>query len=198
MKTDDPQQLRTKVRDAYSAAAERPEGGHPFPVGREFALSLGYPADVLTALPQASVDAFAGVSNISIVADIPAGSTVLDLGCGAGLDSLIAARHAGPNGKVFGIDFGEAMVSRAQRSASEARLRNVVFWLADAERLPLQNESIDVALINGIFNLNPARDMIFLELGRVMRPHGAVYVAELVLSGPLPSADQRSESNWFA
>ena len=197
MKIDDPQQLRSKIRDAYSAAAERPQGGNPFPVGREFALSLGYPADALASLPQASVAAFAGVSNISIFADIPAGSTVLDLGCGAGLDSLIAARRTGPKGVTLGIDFSEAMVSRAQRSASEARLRNVVSCVADAERLPLQNESIDVAMINGIFNLNPARNAIFRELARVMQPHGAVYVAELVLSGPLP-ADQRSESNWFA
>jgi arsenite methyltransferase len=200
MEIGDPQppQLRAKVRDAYSTAAQRPQGTHPFPVGRQFALEVGYPPEVLASLPQLSVDAFAGVSNISISADIPPGSTILDLGCGAGLDSLIAAHRTQPKGRVLGIDFSEAMIRRAKRSASEAGFRNVVFSLSDAERLPVRNESIDVALINGIFNLNPAREIIFRELARVMQPRGSVYVAELVLSDPLPAADQRSERNWFA
>jgi 2-polyprenyl-3-methyl-5-hydroxy-6-metoxy-1,4-benzoquinol methylase len=99
MKASD-QELRRRVRDAYSAAAVRPGDNHAFPVGRGFAESLGYPAGLLDTLPPVCVEAFAGVSNVAVSADIPPGSRVLDVGCGAGLDSFIAARRAGPAGCV--------------------------------------------------------------------------------------------------
>jgi SAM-dependent methyltransferase len=193
-----PQQLREKLRDAYSAAAEPPRESHVFPVGRQFAESLGYSRELLAALPSASVDAFAGVSNVSLFADIPEAKCVLDLGCGAGLDALIAAQRTGPKGKVIGVDFSEAMLGRARLSLGETGVSNVVFCRGDAESLPVQTDSIDVALVNGIFNLNPAREAIFRELARVVRTGGAVYVAELILSNPLPSDEEPSESDWFA
>jgi SAM-dependent methyltransferase len=191
-------QLREGVHRAYSAAADNPQAEHPFPVGRQFAESLGYSPEVLAGLPAAAVDAFAGVSNMAVLAEIPPGATVLDLGCGAGLDSLIAARQVGPMGQVVGIDFSEAMLQRARQAALETRIDNVVFRQADAEQLSLDDASIDVALVNGIFNLNPARDCIFRELARVMRPGGTVYSAEIILREPLPPEVQASETNWFA
>lgn len=191
-------ELRRKVRDAYSAAALYPGEMHAFPVGREFARSLGYPAPLLVEFPAASVEAFAGVSDVSLFAEIPKGSAILDLGCGAGLDSLIAANRTGPGGRVVGIDFGFSMLSRARHSAAEAGTSNVVFCQADAETLPLRDESIGIVLVNGIFNLNPARLSIFRELGRVVRRGGVVYSAELVLKEPLSLREQTSESNWFA
>ena len=191
-------ELRGKVHDAYSAAALRPEDRHAFPVGRRFAEGLGYPAGLLAGLPPACMEAFAGVSNVSLFAEIPKGSMILDLGCGAGLDSLIAADRAGREGRVVGVDFSFPMLSRACRSAAEAGLSNVVFCQADAERLPLRDESIGIALVNGIFNLNPGRRSIFRELGRVVRRGGVVYSAELILKEPFPAEQQASESNWFA
>jgi SAM-dependent methyltransferase len=191
------QQLRSGVCDAYSSAALQPEGKHPFPVGLEFAKSLGYPDELLASLPEVSVDAFAGVSNVSIFADIPENSTVLDLGCGAGMDSLIAARRAGPDGRVIGIDFSDAMLNRAREGRAIAGIGNALFCRADAEHLPLPDDSIDVALVNGIFNLNPARDIIFRELSRIVRDSGSVYAAELIISRPLPMEEQ-NQSNWFA
>jgi arsenite methyltransferase len=190
--------IRSKVRDAYSAAAAAPEARHPFPVGRAFAESLGYPAELLDRLPAASVDAFAGVSNISMTAAIEPGATVLDLGCGAGLDALIAGERTGPEGRVVALDFSETMLGRAQAGAAQLHQENLIFCRADAERLPLADDSVDLALVNGIFNLNPARDAIFQELGRVVRPGGRVYAAELILSRPLAPAEQQSEANWFA
>ena len=190
--------LRGKVREAYSAAAHSPTDQHPFPVGRVFAESLGYPAALLDTLPSGAVEAFAGVSNVSLFAEIPEGATVLDLGCGAGLDSLVAARRAGPSGKVIGIDFSETMLGRARKAAQEAAVRNVSFEQADAERLPLVPASIDVALVNGIFNLNPARESIFRELARVLHPGGGVYAAELILARALPANVQQSDADWFA
>lgn len=107
--------LRYGVRGAYSKAAEQPREEHPFPVGRDFAESVGYPADLLRRLPAVSVEVFAGVSNLSILAQIPRGATVLDLGCGGGLDSIIAARRTGPEGQVFAVDFSPAMLERAKQ-----------------------------------------------------------------------------------
>ncbi len=189
--------IRAEVRDAYSAAAERPSDSHAFPVGRVFAESIGYSADWLRALPGDCVDRFAGVSNISLVAELPLGAAVLDLGCGAGLDSLIASQRIGPEGRVTGVDFSPAMLERARRGAREAGTENVFFCRADAERLPLPDASIDVALVNGIFNLNPARECIFHELARVVRQGGTVYSAELILSAPVPP-EQLDATNWFA
>lgn len=195
---DKAQDLRGGVRRAYSAVADRPLDKHPFPVGRQFAESLGYPPNLLASMPSVAVDAFTGVSNVAVFADIPEGAAVLDLGCGAGLDSLIASRRVGPEGKVTGIDFSDAMLIRARRAVVEAGADNVEFMAGDAESLPLEDGSIDVALANGIFNLNPARQAIFRELARVMRTGGAVYAAELVLREPLPRAIQVSEAEWFA
>ena len=190
--------LRAKVNGAYSAVATRPEQKHPFPIGRELAENLQYPSEVLDDLPQSSVEAFAGVSNVSLFADLPAGATVLDLGCGAGMDSIIAARRVGPTGRVIGIDFSEAMLVRARAAKETVNLPHLQFQQSDAERLPLADESIDVALVNGIFNLNPKRKEIFSELARVLRPQGRAYVAELILTTPLPEGDHATESNWFA
>jgi arsenite methyltransferase len=191
-------EIRENVRKAYSKAAQRPHDKHPFPVGCQFALALSYPEELLASLPAECVEAFSGVSNVSILAKIPVGSVVLDLGCGAGLDSLVAARRAGMKGKVLGVDFSEGMLRRARKAAAQAGADNVEFCLAGAQSLPLGSASIDVAVINGIFNLNPARATIFKELARVMRPGGETYAAELVLKEPLSRAEQESESNWFA
>jgi arsenite methyltransferase len=190
--------LRAKVNVAYSTAATLPERKHPFPIGRQLAEGLGYPAEVLDAVPRLSLDAFAGVSRVSLFADLPVGSTVLDLGCGGGMDSIIAARRVGPAGRVIGIDFSEAMLARARAAKEMANLPHLEFQRGDAECLPLPGATIDVALVNGIFNLNPRRQEILSELVRVLRPGGQAYVAELILTKPLPESDSTSESNWFA
>ncbi len=133
---------------------------------------MGYPSDWVNRLPLVSVEAFTGVSNVSLFAEIPGGATVLDLGCGAGLDSLIAAERAGPTGAVLGFDFSPAMLLRARQGAHEAGQNRASFCQAGAENLPVPNQSVDIALVNGLFNLNPARAEIFRELARVVRPGG--------------------------
>jgi len=189
--------IRERVRDAYSAAALEPRARHPFPAGRAFAESVGYGADLLDRLPAVSAEAFTGVSNVSVFAEIQPGAAVLDVGCGAGLDTLIAAQRTGPAGRVIGLDFSASMLSRARRGASEAAAARVLFCQADAERLPLPAGRIDVALANGIFNLNPARQALMRELARVLRHGGALYAAELILLDRLPE-ELRGESDWFA
>jgi len=190
--------LHEGVREAYSEVARQPRKRHPFPVGRTLALDLGYTSELLDAVPAMSLDAFAGVSNLSVSAEIPTGACVLDLGCGAGLDSIIAARRVGAAGRVVGVDFSPPMILRAQEAASAAGLDNVEFHVADACELPQGDAQFDVALVNGILNLNTARRAILEELARVVRPGGVLYLAELILVDPPTETKSSCASNWFA
>jgi len=191
-------ELRESVRRAYSAAADVPDAKHPFPVGAAFACDIGYPQELLRRLPEEAVEAFAGVSSVSVRAPLSDGLVVIDLGCGAGLDSLVAAERVGPTGRVVGIDFSDSMLERACRSAKRGGYPRLGFVRASAEQLPLRDSSVDVALVNGIFNLNPFRDDIFHELARVVRPGGRVSGAELILGAPLPEHLKFGTSNWFS
>jgi SAM-dependent methyltransferase len=186
------------VEAAYSDAAREPAGRHPFPVGIEFARSLGYGEDLLASIPPAASEAFSGVSNVPVFAGIAPGARVLDLGCGAGLDSLVAARRAGPHGYVAGIDFSAAMVSRASAAAQAARALNVRFIRASARRIPVRDGWADVALVNGILNLNLERTAILGELARVVRRGGTVFGAELILTAQFTPEQRAGDSNWFA
>lgn len=195
---DDSAQLRHGVYQAYTTVAETPQAEHPFAVGKEFAEKLGYPTELLNQLPSESVEAFTGVSNVSLFAEMKAGAIVLDVGCGAGMDSLIAAQRVGENGKVIGIDFSEAMLARAQTAAKKMNLSNLSFYSTPAESMPVEDASIDVAMVNGIFNLNPAREKIFQELARVMKKGGAVFSAEMILREPLPPEHTLNITDWFS
>ncbi len=193
-----PEKLRRGVRESYSGAATNPKGYHPFPVGDDFAMGIGYPRELLATIPLRSRESFVGVANVSLFAELPVGATVLDIGCGAGLDALIAARRVGPTGRVTGLDFSPAMLALAEQSAAESGLTNLKFICGEAENLPLADHSVDVVLINGIFNLNPDRAAVFREIGRVTRPGGMVYAAELVLTGPLKKKRLRRVDDWFS
>lgn len=167
-------------------------------MGEEFALSLGYPHDILDTIPRSATEAFAGVSNLSVFANLPAGATVVDLGCGSGLDSIIAARRIGAKGRVIGIDFSEAMLERANSSLRDLGLTSVLLLQAASEQLPLADACADKVLVNGIFNLNPLREQIFSELARIVKPGGSVVGAELVLQAPLKETSRAGAANWFS
>jgi arsenite methyltransferase len=192
------EELREGVWQAYTAVGRQPDGQHPFAVGRQFAEGLGYPAALLNGLPAVSVEAFSGVSNVSVFAEIPNGATVLDLGCGAGTDTLIAAQRVGPSGQVLGLDFSPTMLARARQAAHEAGLANVYLCQAAAEALPLPDRCVDLVMVNGIFNLNPARERIFDELARVVKPGGTVYAAELILREPASTNTAPALDDWFS
>ena len=191
-------ELLGKVREAYSNASDNPGDSHPFPLGFDFAVSLGYPEELLQGLPQSSVERFTGVSNVSVFAEIPAGSTVLDLGCGGGTDSLIAAGKTGSTGRVFGVDFSASMLSNARSGVAEAGASNVEFREAEGQQLPFADGTFDVVLVNGIFNLNPNRHDIFQELARVIRLGGVLYGAEIILCEPMEDEERAGLANWFS
>jgi len=190
-------ELLKKVHKAYSKASDDPDGSNPFPIGFDFALSLGYPEELLRTLPRAAVDSFTGVSNISVFAEIPAGSIVWDLGCGGGTDSLIAAAKTGPSGQVYGVDFSSSMLSRARSAAQEAGASNMESQEAQGQQIPFADNTFDIAMVNGIFNLNPDREGLFRELARVIRPGGVLYCGEIILNEPMDD-EERSAHNWFS
>lgn len=191
------QNVRDAVRAAYSKAARKPRVSHPFPVGSRFARSVGYSPNLLKDVPKRSIESFTGVSNVSVFAEIDAG-TVLDLGCGAGLDAIVGSRRIGDRGLVVGIDFSPEMIIRARQAVAESGLENIDLIVGGGEDLPVADRSIDVAMVNGIFNLNPYRDQIFRELARVVKPGGRVWSAEIILREALADAHKRSEAAWFA
>jgi ubiquinone/menaquinone biosynthesis C-methylase UbiE len=131
------------------------------------------------------------------LAEIQIGLIVLELGCGAGLDALIAAIKLGGQGILIGMDFSDKMCSRARQSAMEMAAGNVTFLKGDTETIPLRNGSIDLAFINGILNLNPSRDAIFQELARVVRGGGVAYAAEIILKKSIQQKNQVCDANWF-
>ena len=114
------------------------------------------------------------------------------------MDAIIAARRIGPTGQVIGIDFSETMLERARSAKQSQNLPYLEFRQGDAEHLPLSDNSMDAAIVNGIFNLNPKRKEIFSELARVLRPGSSAWVAELILAKSLPESDRASQDNWFA
>jgi ubiquinone/menaquinone biosynthesis C-methylase UbiE len=183
---------------AYSAAANAPMSKHPFPIGTSFAQELGYPRELLDMIPSESAEAFAGVSDVSIQAPLREGAFVLDLGCGAGLDSLVAAERVGANGRIVGLDFSASMLNRANSSALRFGRGHVMFLRASAEQIPVRDSCVDIALVNGIFNLNPFRERIFHEIFRVLRPGAQVFAAELILKSRLPEHLQLGSANWFS
>ena len=190
-------EIRKSVEEEYSNVADKPFEKHLFPVGREFALNIGYPSDIIKEIPENAVNSFSGVSDISIIADIKQGNNVLDLGCGAGLDSLIAAKKTGDRGRVFGLDFSPSMIAKAKASAEEMKISNLEFKVNDAEEISLLDKSIDIAMVNGIFNLNKDRNRIFDELSRILKKGGTVYSAELILKDDLDEGILQDEKNWF-
>lgn len=196
--------LRAAVAAMYGKVVKQPDGNFPFPVGRVFAESLGYPPELLDSLPRRAVDAFAGISFPLAHAALQAGESVLDLGCGAGMDTIIAARQVGPTGHVHALDLSVAMVERAQENVCAAGLANVTFHQCQAEAVPLPDSSVDVAVVNGIFNLCPDKTAVMAEVHRILRPGGQLLVSEIVVSdgddaetGETCSLAGTSLDNWF-
>lgn len=191
-------ELLAGVRRAYSAAATDPGRTHPFPVGKAFAQGVGYSPSLLDSLPAEAVDSFAGVGPVAGFAEIEPGARVLDIGCGAGLDSLLAARKSGVGGRVVGLDFSHAMLTQAMVAARRAGEGTILYCCGDAGHLPLATASVDVVLANGIFNLNPERQGLFREMARVLRPGGRAFAAELVFTQPQSAQGVRDINDWLS
>jgi SAM-dependent methyltransferase len=173
--------LRGEIRRTYSDVSTDQEQEFIFPTGRSWARELGYPEPELSRVPDATVESFAGVANHWSLGTLEPGAVVLDLGCGAGTDLLIAAQMTGPSGRAIGVDMTPAMLRRAATSASEMRLSNVELHESLIESLPLPDASVDVVISNGVIDLVPDKDAVFDEIDRVLRPGGRLQLADVVI-----------------
>lgn len=188
--------LRNEIRATYARVSERPGDDFVFPTGRAWAADLGYPPDLLANVPESSAESFAGVANPFALGPLQPGERVLDLGSGAGTDSLIAAQMVGPAGRVTGLDMTPQMLAKARAGAAALGSANVEFHLGEAEALPFEEESFDVVISNGVIDLLPDKDTVFAQIHRVLVPGGRIQVADVTIQRPVSAEGRRNIDLW--
>jgi SAM-dependent methyltransferase len=190
------EEIHAAVEQRFAQVARSPEQERRFPVGPSSAKKLGYDPLEIDALPASVTESFCGVGNPLGLGGVRPGQTVLDLGSGPGLDSLLAARRVGPTGKVVGVDLCPEMVEKARRNASLLGLHNVEFMQAQIEKLPLPDASVGVAISNGVFNLCPDKPGVLAETFRVLRPGGRLQMADILLHDYVLPEEVASKGEW--
>ncbi len=198
--TPDAPSLEAKLKDEvlrmYQEVAEHPEQDYHFYHGRQAAEMFGYAPEALDRVPAAALGSFAGVGNPHSRAALGPGEDVLDVGSGAGMDSLIAAWEVGPSGSVTGIDFNTTMLAKAEGHATEAGVTNVAFRQGTMEAMPIDDASMDVAISNGVVNLSFRKRRVFEELFRVLRPGGRISFTDIVSARPLAQSIVNDPKLW--
>jgi SAM-dependent methyltransferase len=187
--------LKSEIKKTYACVSEDPGSDFIFPTGRAWAEDLCYPPE-LANVPDTAVESFAGVANPWELGRLTPGERVLDLGSGAGTDSLVAVQMVGATGRVTGIDMTPEMLTKARTAAAEMNAPNVEFVESEAERLPFPDESFDVVISNGVIDLVPDKDAVFAELFRVLVPGGRMQIADVTIQNPVSAEGRRNIDLW--
>lgn len=187
--------LKSEIRKTYAAVSQEPEKDFIFPTGRAWAEDLRYP-DELERVPDSVTQSFAGVANPFSLGRLEPGERVLDLGCGAGTDSLVAVLMVGPEGSVTGIDMTPEMLAKARAGAEELGVQNVTLVEGEAERLPFPDASFEVVISNGVIDLIPDKDAVFGEIHRVLVPGGRIQIADVTIQQPVSDEGRRNIDLW--
>jgi arsenite methyltransferase len=188
--------LRRAIREEYAEVATIPEKGFHFHTGRPLARMLEYADEWLEGIPESSIESFAGTGNPFSLGDLRPGERVVDVGCGAGIDSLIAAKKAGPDGHVIGVDMTPSMLEKARQGAKEAGLRNVEFREGYAEELPVEDGWADVVISNGVLNLMPDKAAALEEMSRVLKPNGRLQIGDILVQKAVSESAKRKIDLW--
>ncbi len=188
--------LRDAIREEYTAVAAEPGSGFHFHTGRPLAGMVGYDAAWLDGIPEPTLASFAGTGNPFGAGVLGQGERVVDVGCGAGIDSLIAARMVGERGRVIGVDFTPAMLDRARASARAMGATNVEFREGYAEDLPVESGWADVVISNGVLNLFPDKLAGLQEMARTLRPGGRLQIGDILVQKPVPEGAKRNIDLW--
>ena len=188
--------LRTAIEGEYSQVALQPGQGFHFFTGRPLTHILGYKDEWLEGIPECSIESFAGTGNPFSIGELKPGENVVDVGSGAGIDSLIAAKMVGPSGYVTGVDMTPAMLQKARRAAGEAGMLNVEFCRGYGEDLPVADEWADVVISNGVLNLIPDKIAGLKEMARVLKPGGRLQIADILVEKPVPTSAKRDIDLW--
>jgi len=194
--TLDLRSLRAAIQEEYELVALEPERGFHFHTGRPLAHLLGYPDEWLIDLPESSIESFAGTGNPFSLGALNPGEKVLDIGSGAGFDSLIAARMVSPAGQVVGIDMTPAMIEKSRSAAQEAGIINVEFRHGYAEALPIEAGWADVLISNGVLNLIPDKPAALQEMARVLKPNGRLQIGDILVQRAVPESARRKIDLW--
>lgn len=190
------EELRTAIQQEYACVAFEPQRGFHFHTGRPLARMLGYMDEWLDGVPEYAIESFAGTGNPFRMGLLRPGEQVVDVGSGAGMDSLIAARMVEPFGKVVGVDMTPEMLEKAQRAASEAGIENVEFRAGYAEALPIEGGWADVVISNGVLNLMPDKEIALREMARVLRPGGRLQIGDILVQKALSNEDRARIDLW--
>jgi arsenite methyltransferase len=190
--------LEAQVQEIYRQVAREEEAELHFAVGRPLALRLGYPGELLDAIPAEALDSFAGVGYHLDLAALAPGERVLDLGSGSGTDVFCAARQVGVSGRVVGVDFTDEQVAKAKRLRDRDGFAQVEFVEASIDALPFEDASFDAVISNGAINLSPVKHRVYAETARVLRPGGRLAIADIVSGRPLKERTRRNVELWAA
>jgi len=188
--------LRQAIQDEYALVADEPQHGFHFLVGRPLAHLLGYTEDWLDGIPEPTIASFAGTGNPFSAGQLLPGERVVDVGCGGGIDSLIAAKMVGPQGRVVGVDMTPAMVLKARSSAAVAAMKNVEFREGFGESLPVEDGWADVVISNGVLNLMPDKDAALREMARVLQPGGRLQIGDILVQKAVPQSAKEDIALW--
>jgi len=190
--------LRRAIQEEYALVAAEPDRGFHFHTGRRLAAILVYDKEWLDGVPEATIASFAGTGNPFSVGRLMAGEHVVDVGCGAGIDSIIAAKMVGATGSVIGVDMTPAMVVKAREGANEVEARNVEFRQGLAESLPVADGWADVVISNGVLNLFPDKLAGLQEMARVLKPGGRLQIGDILVQKAVPTNGKRDINLWKA